>query len=74
MSTADERRARRAKLPIRKFTLGDEPSDDLTATTTMDERLAMVWPLSKAAFEAAGISTTSPPRHLLPGRVIREEG
>lgn len=73
MPTSDDRRARRATLPIRRFALGEEPSDDLSATTTMDERLAMVWPLSRAAFEAAGIPVDPPPRHLLPGRLIRPE-
>jgi hypothetical protein len=73
MSTSEERRARRAALPIRSFALGQEPSDDLSASTTMDERLAMVWPLTRAAYEAAGLPLDPPPRHLLPGRVIRPE-
>lgn len=65
------RRAARASWPGRKFRLGEEPDENLEATTTMDERLAMMWPLSKMAYEMAGIPTDPPPRDQLPGRVIR---
>lgn len=71
MSDREERRHRRATLPVRCFALGHEPDDLLVDVTTVDERLAMMWPLAKAAFEAAGIPTDPPPRHLLPGRVFR---
>ncbi|TVQ94627.1 MAG: hypothetical protein EA397_01315 [Deltaproteobacteria bacterium] len=71
MSDREERRRRRATMPIRRFALGDEPDDLLVDSTSIDERLAMMWPLAKAAFEAAGIPTDPPPRHLLPGRVLR---
>ena len=65
------RRDARAAMPIRRFALGDEPDEDLSATTTMAERLAMVWPLSRLAWELAGQPTEPPPRSELPGRVIR---
>lgn len=58
-------------MPIRRFELGEEPADLLLDSTTVDERLAMMWPLAKAAYEAAGISITPPPRPLLAGRVLR---
>jgi len=73
MSDREQRRHLRANMPIRRFELGEEPADLLSDSTTVDERLAMMWPLAKAAYEAAGMSTTPPPRHLLPGRVIRAE-
>jgi len=60
-------------MPIRRFELGQEPDELLIGSTTLDERLAMMWPLAKAAYEAAGIPTTSPPRHLLPVRIVRPE-
>jgi hypothetical protein len=73
MPPPEDRHARRAAMPIRSFALGQEPSDDLSASTTMDERLAMVWPLTRAAYEAAGLPIDPPPRHLLPGRMIRPD-
>jgi len=33
--------------------LSDEPRDDLSATTTAEERLAMMWPLAVAAWQVA---------------------
>lgn len=68
------RRAARASMPIRRFALGEEPDENLSATTTMDERLAMVWPLSRLAYQFAGHPLAPPPRHELPGRVIRKVG
>ncbi len=49
-TTEDERRNRRASWPVRRFRLGEEPVDDLSSTTTAEERIAMMWPLAKDAF------------------------
>jgi len=38
--------------PIRIFPLGGEPSDDLSATTTAEERLGMVTVLSEQGSKA----------------------
>jgi len=38
----DESRARRGSWPVRKFRLGSEPSDDLSDSTTAEERLEMI--------------------------------
>jgi hypothetical protein len=71
-STARAQRARsREGWPVRRFRLGDEPSDDLSASTTPIERLAMVWPLSISAFELAGHPPSRPRREQMPGRVVR---
>ena len=51
------RRARalaRRHWPVRKLRLGDEPGDDLSATTTVEERLAMMWPLAVEAWSLTG--------------------
>jgi len=40
--------------PVRKFTLGQEPGDDLSASTTAEERLAMMWPLAVEAWLLSG--------------------
>lgn len=39
---------------MRAYRLGAEPSDDLTTTTTPDERLAMMEPLALEAFALSG--------------------
>ncbi len=43
----------RSSWPVRRYRLGGEPSDDLGATTTPDERLAMMWPLALEAWSLA---------------------
>lgn len=64
--TADERRR-----AVRIFRLGDEPSDDLSDTTTAEERLAMLWELSGRAWALTGRPFASYRREEMPGRVIR---
>src|SRR5687768_4182193 len=38
--------ADRGHWPVRVFRLGEEPSEDLSSTTSPEERLAMVWTLT----------------------------
>jgi hypothetical protein len=71
MDGAARRAAERKKWPIRRYQLGDEPSDDLSATTTAAERLAMVWQLTFEAWRLAGRDIPSYSREATPGRVIR---
>ncbi len=59
-------------MTIRRFKLGEEPDEDLSRVTTMNERLAMVWPLSLLAYELAGQRFEPVPRAQLVGRVIRQ--
>lgn len=40
--------------PIRKYRLGEEPSDDLSDSTTPAERLEMMWPLALEAWSLTG--------------------
>ncbi len=70
---AAARAAARSQWPIRKFQLGEEPSDDLTATTTAEERIAMVWQLTQDAWAFAGLpfptySRSETPVHVLSRR------
>ena len=44
----------RREWPVRKWQLGDEPGEDLSTTTTAQERLAMMWPLAVEAWSLAG--------------------
>ena len=39
---------------MRKLRLGDEPGDDLSATTTAEKRIAMMWPLAVEAWSLTG--------------------
>ncbi len=68
MSTAAERAAARAVWPIHRSTLAEQGRDeDLTATTTPEERVAMMWRLAQDAFG----DVPSYARAQAPGRVIR---
>lgn len=49
----------RSDWPVRVFRLGEEPGDDLSATTTPEERLAMVETLTLEAFALAGLARPS---------------
>jgi hypothetical protein len=53
------------------FRLGAEPRDDLMATTTASERLAMVALLSARMWRLTGQPTPDYGRVDMPGRVIR---
>jgi hypothetical protein len=46
--------ADRRAWPVRTFHLGAEPGDDLSATTTPEARLAMMWPLTQEAWGLSG--------------------
>jgi hypothetical protein len=79
MTDEEEReRATRAEArrswPIRKFRLGEEPGEDLSATTTAKERLEMMWPMTVDAWTLAGKKIPDYPRNKTPVRVIRRSG
>ena len=40
--------------PIRVYRLGAETSDDLSGSTTAEQRLAMMWPLTVEAWSLSG--------------------
>jgi hypothetical protein len=65
------RRAARARWPVRGFRLGEEPGEDLSATTTADERLAMMWPLALEAWRLTGRPLPDYRRQAAPIRVCR---
>ncbi len=44
----------RGSWPVRRFRLGEQPGDDLRASTTAEARLAMMWPLALDAWAASG--------------------
>ena len=75
MADVDEERAARARArsdwSVRKFKLGEEPSDDLSGTTTAAERLGMMWPLAVQAWKLAGKALPTYDRSSIPIRIYR---
>ena len=65
------RDAARRSWPIRAYRLGEEPDDDLSATTTITERLEMMWPLALDAWASSGQPIPDYPREKTPIRAIR---
>jgi hypothetical protein len=65
------RAAARSTWPVRRFRLGEEPGDDLSDSTTPEERLAMMWELAVEAWTLAGREVPDYDRRLAPGRVTR---
>lgn len=72
MSSPEERRLARATWPIRAFRLGEEPLVDDRDTTTVDERLALVWVLTREQWAFAGLPLPGYTRAEMPGTVLRE--
>ncbi len=65
------RRRARHNWPIRKLELGQETSDDISAETTMQDRLAIMWPLAVRAWTFSGRELPRYSRAEIPGRIIR---
>jgi hypothetical protein len=61
----------RSAWPVRVYRLGAEPTDDLSATTTVDQRLEMVEGLTLEAFALAGHRPLPRPRSEWPVVVRR---
>jgi hypothetical protein len=71
VSTFDERRLARRTWPIRAFRLGDEPLVDERDASTADERLALVWTLTREQWLLAGLPYPEYSRPEMPGHVVR---
>ena len=67
----EQRAAKRSDWPIAKYNLGEEPGGNLSATTTAEERLAMMWPLALEAWKLAGIPIPDFRWEDAPSRLIR---
>ncbi|MDP9177664.1 MAG: hypothetical protein M3O61_08295 [Gemmatimonadota bacterium] len=63
-------RVDRSTLQVRIFQLGAEPAEDLSATTTPSERLAMVGRLSEDAWLLAGLPMPGYSRQQIPVRRV----
>lgn len=72
MADAATRRARkRRSWPVVVTTLRDQPTDDLSASTTLEERIAMMRPLALAAWQVAGLALPRYRRSRTPIRILR---
>jgi hypothetical protein len=69
---AAKRAALRRGWPIRTYRLGEEPPENLSAVTTAEERLAMMWPLALDSWASTGQPMPDYPRHRAPVRVLRD--
>jgi hypothetical protein len=70
---AERRRQQAAQWPVRRFDLGQEPLRDPLDRSTVDERLAMMWPLAKEAWAVAGKPIATYERRDMPGALTRRE-
>ncbi len=61
----------RQRLVAKVYRLTDQPSDDLSETTTAQERLAMVWPLTVEAWSLTGVAIPDYDRRDVPIRIKR---
>lgn len=71
MSSPEERRLARANWPIRKLALGEEELVDPRDTSTVDERIALVWRLTREAWSFQGREIPDYDRRQAPGTVVR---
>jgi len=69
-SDEEDRKRARATWPIVRASLRAESGEDLSASTTVEERLSMMWPLAKAAWSLAG-GVPDYPRSEAPIRISR---
>lgn len=73
-TSLEERSAARAAWPGRKLAAGETTSDDLSSSTTAEDRVAMVWQLTLDAWAMSGRPIPDYRREDSPGRVIRRSG
>ena len=62
---------RRANSPLMVYRLGEEPGDDLSLSTTPEERIALVWELTRRMWTLTGKPSLGLARDRLPIRVVR---
>ena len=68
---AERRKLRASQWPVRRYDLGHEPLRDPLDRSTIDERIAMIWPLAKEARSVAGRPIADYERNDMPGTLVR---
>lgn len=71
MSRREERRKARAKWPVRVVRLDEEELVDRRDTSTVDQRIALVWRLTREAWAFQGKAIPDHARREASGVVIR---
>jgi hypothetical protein len=71
VSSFEERKRARAAWPIRKVGLRDEELTDARDTSTVDERIALVWTLTRRQWAFSGRPIPTYTRAEMPGSVLR---
>jgi hypothetical protein len=61
----------RRSWPLVRRSLRDRAEDDLSASTTPEERLSMMWPLALSAWTLTGAPLPDYRRSEAPGRIVR---
>jgi hypothetical protein len=56
---------------VRVYRLGQEPRDGLSASTSAEERVAMVWELTERLWSLTGRPIPGYARRDMPARVVR---
>lgn len=75
MKDEASRRARaRRQWPVRLTNLRDQPGDDLSSSTTLEERIAMMRSLAEAAWRVAGLPMPRYSRSRIPVRLLVRRG
>ncbi len=73
-STAARRARARSRWPVLVVSLRDQPADDLSASTTLAERIAMMGPLAEAAWRLAALPLPRYSRRRIPVRLLVRRG
>jgi len=63
----------RSNWPVKVYRLGEEPSNDLSESTSPEERLTMMWELAERGWVLAGRSFPDYDRENIPGQVLRKD-
>jgi hypothetical protein len=69
----EARRAARAAWQIRRVSLREEPLSDARDRSSVDERIARVWRLTKELWAFANLPMPTYERAEMPGRIVRPE-
>lgn len=73
MSKPDSTTPDRSHWPVRLYSLGAEPGDDISGMTTVAQRLALVEELSVRAWELTGQALPAYSRSEMPVRMFRRQ-
>jgi hypothetical protein len=58
---------------MRRFELGHEPVRDPLDQSTIDQRIAMMWPLAREAWSVAGMPIANYERSNMPGALVQRQ-